>query len=87
MLDELMKGERPAMEWWRDAVRLLREPGIQVAATGAVAANAYMPPRQTRDLNLAVSTVDLARAGRALAAGKWELLANLSLYERLTGTA
>lgn len=75
------------MQWWRTAVRLLREQGIQVAVTGAVAANAYMPPRQTGDLDLAVSNVDLAKADLALAAGGWRLLGELSLYEGLTGTA
>jgi hypothetical protein len=33
--------------------------------TGAVAANAYMPPRQTADLDFAVQTADLGTAGLA----------------------
>ena len=87
MLHELMRGKRPMMEWWGTAARLLQEKGIPIAVTGAVAANAYMPPRQTGDLDLALPIVDLAKAGQALAAGGWNFLGNLGLYEDLAGTA
>jgi excisionase family DNA binding protein len=87
MLHEMMKGRRPAMEWWGKAARLLLEKDIQIAVTGAVAANVYMPPRHTGDLDVAVPIADLADAGKALMAGGWKLLGNLSLYEDLAGTA
>lgn len=87
MLHELMKARRPTMEWWRTAARLLQDKKIQIAVTGAVAANAYMPPRHTADLDLALPIADLAGAGQALAAGGWTFLGNLTLYEGLAGTA
>lgn len=86
-LREMMKGRSPTMEWWRTAARLLQDEDIPIAVTGAVAANAYMPPRHTGDLDLALPITDLAKAGQALAAGGWNLLGNLVLYEDLAGTA
>jgi hypothetical protein len=87
MLDQLMKGRRRTMEWWRKAAEVIEARGIKIAVTGAVAANAYMPPRQTADLDLAVQAADLDEAALALTAAGWKLLGNLSLYEDLTGTA
>jgi hypothetical protein len=87
MLDELMKGKRRAMEWWRKAAEVIEAQDIKIAVTGAVAANAYMPPRQTADLDLALHAVDLDKAGLALKAAGWTLLGSLSLYEGLRGTA
>lgn len=75
------------MDWWLESVRVLQDQGIQVAVTGAVAANAYMPPRQTGDLDVAVSKTDLGRSGEALASAGWRFLGDLRLYEGLSGTA
>lgn len=87
MLDELMKGRRPTMEWWSKAAGVIQGKDIKIAVTGAVAANAYMPPRQTADLDLALRIADLDAAGRALKAAGWTFLGDLSLYEDLRGTA
>lgn len=87
MLYELMKEETPVMDWWRKAARLLQGKGIQMAVTGAVAANAYMPPRSTADLDLALPLADLANGGQALTAAGWRFLGDLQLYEDLEGTA
>ena len=75
------------MEWWREAAGVIQAERIQIAVTGGVAANAYMPPRHTADLDLAVQRDDLAKAGEALKAAGWTFLGNLSLYEDLLGTA
>jgi hypothetical protein len=87
MLMALMRGERTTMEWWRTAAGVIQAEKIKIAVTGAVAANAYMPPRQTADLDLAVQGDDLDRAGQALRAAGWTFLGNLSLYEDLRWTA
>lgn len=87
MLEQLMKGRRPTMEWWREAAGVIEAEKIKIAVTGGVAANAYMPPRHTADLDLAVQLDDLDRADRALRAAGWTFLGNLSLYEDLRGTA
>jgi ribosomal protein L37AE/L43A len=87
MLHELMKGERPTMNWWRQAAATLDATRIPIAVTGANAANAYMPPRATGDLDLALRVGDLAAADEALTAAGWEFLGNLQLYEGLRGTA
>lgn len=87
MLHELMKGKRPVMNWWRQAAVTLRSKHISIAVTGANAANAYMPPRSTGDLDIALRVTDLAAAGKALAEAGWDFLGNLQLYENLRGTA
>lgn len=87
MLHELMKGPRPTMDWWRQAAATLSARRIPIAVTGANAANAYMPPRATGDLDLALRVGDLAAAGEALKAAGWEYLGDLQLYEDLRGTA
>jgi transposase-like protein len=87
MLDQLMRAERPTMDWWRKAAELISAEKINVAVAGGVAANAYMPPRHTADLDLAVRRADLDKAGQALKAAGWQSLGDLSLYEDLRGTA
>lgn len=82
-----MKARRPAIDWWLESVRLLQDLGIQVAVTGAVAANAYIPPRQTGVLDIAVAKPNLGRSGEALASAGWRFLGDLRLYEGLSGTA
>jgi hypothetical protein len=87
MLDQLMKGRGRTVEWWRRAAAVIEAQDVRIAVTGAVAANAYMPPRQTADLDLAVQAADIDRAALALKAAGWKPLGNLSLYEDLTGMA
>lgn len=87
MLHELMKGKRPIMNWWRQAAATFHAKCTPIAVTGANAANAYMPPRSTGDLDLALRVSDLVAAGEALKAAGWEFLGNLQLYEDLRGTA
>ena len=87
VLQELMKEGAPPKAWWGQAACLLQTQGIQVAVTGAVAANAYMPPRQTTDLDLALPIADLGKAGMALEADGWTFLGDLPRYEHLRSTA
>jgi hypothetical protein len=87
MLVNLMNQSRQVMRWWHEAARVLQQKGIQLAVTGAVAANQYMPPRHTGDLDLAVRLDDLRAAGDALRGGRWKLLGDLNLYAGLRGTA
>ena len=61
--------------------------GYSGGGDGSVAANAYMPPRQTNDLDLALPIGDLGKAGLALEAGGWTFLEELPRYERLRSTA
>ena len=75
------------MTWWHDAAGVLQAQNIEIAVAGAVAANVYMPPRQTADLDLALPIGDLTKAAEALVAAGWTFLGNLSLYEDLRGTA
>lgn len=87
MLHELMGARRPSVNWWRQAVETLSTAGVKVATAGGVAANAYMPPRFTADLDLALRIGDLDRAGQSLRAAGWQFLGPLELYEDLRGTA
>lgn len=87
VLSELMKGKRQVMNWWRQAATALQAKRIPIAVIGANAANAYMPPRATGDLDLALRISDLTAAGQALTEAKWEFLGDLQLYENLRGTA
>jgi hypothetical protein len=65
------------MDWWKSAERALSD--VPHAIAGAVAANAYMPARQTRDLDIAVAAGGLARADAALNAAGWSRVGDLSL--------
>lgn len=67
--------------WWHDVVRVLSDARVPCAVMGAVAANQFMPPRQTADLDLAVTLAALAQARDALVADGWEVTAHLALYE------
>jgi hypothetical protein len=87
ILRNLMAGPRVRAAWWREAHQTLSAAGIQMAVTGAHAANAYMPPRNTGDIDFALRLADLDRAGQALAVAGWKFLGNLELYEDLRGTA
>ncbi len=75
------------MRWWSTVANVIAAQGIDVAVAGGVAANAYMPPRQTADLDLAVRIADLSRTGDALRSAGWVSLGPLDLYEDLRGTA
>lgn len=54
ILGELLKGRGETMDWWRTVADQLLEGGVQSAVAGAIAAHAYMPPRQTGDFDLMV---------------------------------
>lgn len=75
------------MDWWRTVADQLLEGGVQSAVAGAIAANAYMPPRQTGDFDLMVEIHKLTLANEVMASGGWKLLGELDLYEGLEGTA
>ncbi|MGD1052975.1 MAG: hypothetical protein ABR950_04015 [Candidatus Dormibacteria bacterium] len=57
------------------------------AVIGAVAANRFMPPRQTSDLDFAVSDRDEAEAVAALEAAGWRRVRPLVLRPPLGGSA
>jgi hypothetical protein len=57
------------------------------AVIGAVAANRFMPPRQTRDLDFAVCDRDEAAAGASLEAAGWQRVRPLPLRPPITGFA
>jgi len=86
-LGNLMKGRRSTPAWQKDVGDVLRGAGIEFAVAGAVAANNYMPPRSTADIDLAVRLGDLSRAGEAVGRAGWTRLGDLSLYGGLEGTA
>jgi hypothetical protein len=56
--------------WWEEVERALA--GVPHAVVGGVAANAYMAPRFTRDLDVGVLPGDLTRAEGRLAAAGWQ---------------
>jgi hypothetical protein len=56
LLSELMRTRTERMDWWSDALAGLG--GVRHAVAGAVAANTYMPPRQTADIDAAVYLPD-----------------------------
>jgi hypothetical protein len=73
--------------WANGAIRALRRAGIRFGVTGGLAANNYMPPRNTDDFDLALCLADLVVAGEAATAAGWEYLGPLALYGGLAGTA
>src|SRR5499427_2851557 len=83
---EALEAGRTVVEWWRGVDRDLS--GIPHALVGAAASNAYMAPRMTADLNIAVVVGHLARAEALLTASKYERLGDLtmSLDPQLTGS-
>ena len=68
-------------------MRAIRKAGIPFGVAGGLAANNYMPPRNTEDLDLAVRLADLEAAGQAIAMLGWQYLQPLALYGGLEGTA
>ncbi len=75
------------MRWWQSAIEVIADGGTKVAVAGAVAANSYMPPRQTGDLDLAVAAHEIEAAERSLRMAGWKFVCPLSLYGGLTGSA
>jgi len=86
-LGALMSSPRRVRAWWRRALAPLTRRGIKVAVAGGIAANAYMPPRFTEDLDLALMLADLDASNALLAGAGWTFLRDLELYEGLRGTA
>src|SRR5579859_2596379 len=86
-LAQLEQQRRPTLIWWEDADRALE--GIPHAVVGGVASNAYMAPRFTVDLDLAVAAEHLEEAERRLAAAGWVRQGDLDLNAdpQLTGGA
>ena len=87
VLADLMKHRGTTLKWWRETAALLDSGGIPNAAAGAIAANAYMPPRHTADLDLMVVIDSLGPASRLLIEAGWKSTGELELYEGLKGTA
>jgi len=65
------------MAWWADVERALCD--VPHAIVGAVAANAYAPPRATADIDCAIATADVYRAEAALRGARWEKGGDLGL--------
>ena len=83
---EALEAGRSVVEWWRGVDRDLS--GIPHALVGAAASNAYMAPRMTADLDVAVVVHDLTRAAALLTACGYGRLGdlNMSLDPQLTGS-
>jgi DNA-binding Lrp family transcriptional regulator len=77
-LDHLMS-RRKTMDWWLHAEEALA--GIPHAVIGGVAAAAYMPGRQTDDIDFAVGVRDAERAEAALRNAGWQKLRGLDIVE------
>lgn len=85
LLSEQMRSRRERMDWWIDALASLG--GVTHAVAGAVAANAYMPPRHTVDIDVAVRLPDLPGAEEELRQGGWLGQGILRLGGGLRGSA
>ena len=77
LLSELMRSRRERMDWWTEALASLG--GVRHAVAGVVAANTYMPPRQTADIGVAVHLPDLPGAEEALRQAGWTRQGTLRL--------
>lgn len=73
------------MDWWTEALASLG--GVTHAVAGAVAANTYMPPRQTADIDVAVRLPDLPGAEEELRQADWMRQGTLRLGGGLQGSA
>lgn len=74
-----LRSRRRTMDWWKGAEAALA--GIPHAVIGGVAAAAYMPGRQTDDIDFAVAVDDATRAETALQAAGWQRLHDLDLID------
>ena len=85
LLRRLIRSQRERMDWWNEALAGLGE--VPHAVAGAVAANAYMPPRQTADIDAAVRLSDLPGAEEAVRLAGWTREGTLRLGGGLQGSA
>jgi hypothetical protein len=85
LLGELTRSRRESLDWWKEALAALG--AIPHAVAGAVAANAYMPPRNTVDIAAAVRIADVARAERLLHSAGWARRGALRLGGGVRGSA
>lgn len=85
LLSKLMRSRRERMDWWTEALASLGT--VRHAVAGAVAANTYMPPRQTADIDVAVRLLDLPAAEEALRQSGWMRQGTLRLGGGLRGSA
>ncbi len=85
LLSELMRSRRERMDWWTEALASLGN--VRHAVAGAVAANTYMPPRHTADLDAAMCLPDLPSAEEALRQEGWSRHGTLRLGGGLRGSA
>lgn len=83
-LRRLMERGATQMDWWDEVLTALGE--VPHAVAGAVAANAYMPPRQTADLDVAVRLADLPGAEEAIERAGWKKRGVLNLAGGLGGS-
>jgi hypothetical protein len=86
-LEHLAGRSKSVPTWADDAIRGIRREGIRFGVAGGLAANNYMPPRNTDDFDIAVRLADLPAAEAAVAAAGWERLGPLALYGGLEGSA
>lgn len=75
---------RARQRWHREVGETLA--GVPHAMAGAVAANEYMAPRQTTDLDIFVTTRSIGRAERALQQAGWERVGDLRFADGWTGS-
>jgi hypothetical protein len=75
---------RKREDWWLEASLSLGR--IRHAITGAVAANEYMPPRVTLDLDIILLPRSMGRAERALTGSGWKLVDTLRADDGSTGS-
>lgn len=84
-LGELMRSRREQVDWWTEALASLGT--VRHAVAGAVAANTYLPPRQTSDIDVAVRLPDLPATEEALRQAGWTRQGTLRLGGGLRGSA
>jgi hypothetical protein len=72
-----LMARRHEMDWWLAVEAALG--GVPHAVIGGVAAQAYMPWRQTDDLEIAVASADLPAAEAALASAGFSRLRPLAV--------
>ncbi|MGI8929500.1 MAG: hypothetical protein ACR2H0_08590 [Candidatus Limnocylindrales bacterium] len=87
MLEDLLRTRGMTMEWWLTISNRLARNGVPNAVAGAIASNAYMPPRHTADFDLMIELEKLTIANEILSVDEWEHIGDLDLYEGLEGTA
>lgn len=74
------------MDWWKRVEADLSRGGVHHAIVGGVAANQYMPPRETADIDIAVVVTARKEAEQWLASLGWERTGPLAMADR-EGTA